>query len=223
MGATTLDSQYQQFREQLLRATLPHVAFDGWSARTLALGAADAGHPAALAAQAFPGGALEVIQFWSDLDDRRMLDAMAGPEATGLRFRERMIRAVQTRIAINDPWREAVRRTLSFLALPPNAPAGARCTYATVNAIWYAVGDASTDFSYYTKRATLMPIYAATVLYWLDDDSEGRAETWRFLERRIDGTMAIPRLQAKARDTLQRLSSPFAAPPWRRRGTGVGG
>lgn len=218
-----MDSDTAEFREQILAAALPHVAFDGWTERTLARGAADAGQPAEMARVACPGGALDAIRCWSERDDRQMLATMAEVEPARLRFRERMITAVRTRIAVNEPWREAVRRTLTFLSLPPNMATGARCTYATVDAIWYAVGDTATDFSFYTKRATLIPIYAATVLYWLDDESEDRAESWRFLERRIDDAMVIPSLQAKAGAALHRLTSPFSAgPPWRRRGANFG-
>jgi ubiquinone biosynthesis protein COQ9 len=97
---------------------------------------------------------------------------------------------------VNVPYREAVRRTISFLALPSNATV-AQSTYATIDAIWYACGDASTDLSFYTKRATLAAVYGVTVLYWLDDSSEQFAETWAFLDRRIGDVMQIPKLRAR--------------------------
>ena len=80
---------------------------------------------------------------------------------------------------------QAVRRALSYLALPRNAALGAKCLYRTVDAIWYAAGDTSTDYNFYTKRLLLAGVYASTLLFWLNDTSEGRAETWAFLDRRI--------------------------------------
>ena len=41
--------------------------------RVLQLGAADAGHDKVMALRVFPGGAVEAIEFWSQLADRRML------------------------------------------------------------------------------------------------------------------------------------------------------
>ncbi len=71
------------------------------------------------------------------------------------------------------PHREAVRRGLSFLALPVNAPLGAKLLYRTVDDIWYAAGDRAADFSFYTKRGLLAGVVASTTLYWLDDRERG--------------------------------------------------
>ena len=68
-----------------------------------------------------------------------------------LRVPERIALAITTRLEILAPWREAVRRALSVLALPQHAPLGLRLLYGTVDGIWYAAGDRATDFSFYTK------------------------------------------------------------------------
>ena len=101
--------------------------------------------------------------------------------------------AVRERLSAMAAHREAVRRALSFMALPQNGAAAAACTCRTVDAIWYAAGDTSTDFSFYTKRALLSGVYVATVLYWLGDKSAGSQDTWGFLDRRIAGIMRIRR------------------------------
>ena len=75
-------------------------------------------------------------------------------------------------------------------------------TYATIDGIWYACGDASTDLSFYTKRLTLAAVYAATLLYWLDDSSDNFVDTWAFLDRRIDDAMQIPKLRARVEQGL---------------------
>ena len=77
-------------------------------------------------------------------------------------------------------------RGLAVLAMPPHA-AARRCgsSIETVDGIWYAAGDKATDFSFYTKRATLAALYGAAVLYWLDDRSPGFTDTERFVDRRL--------------------------------------
>jgi ubiquinone biosynthesis protein COQ9 len=212
-----MDSEYQEAREKILFATLPNVAFDGWVERTLKMGAESAGYAPDMAARVFPDGARDAIRFWSDRDDRWMLGEMGKAERTALPFREKIIEAVRLRIDVNAPYREAVRRTMSFLAMPQNAGLAARNTFDAVSAIWYAVGDTSTDLNFYTKRLTLAPIYVATVLYWIDDSSEDSAATWSFLDRRIDDAMVIPRLRARFGDALSALTSPFSMRPrWSR-------
>jgi ubiquinone biosynthesis protein COQ9 len=102
-----------------------------------------------------------------------------------------------------------MRRALSFLALPQHAALGARLLYRTVDTIWYAVGDRSTDFNFYTKRALLAAVYGATLLYWLDDRSDGFADSWGFLERRLDNVMGIPKLSARLRMAVRALPNPL--------------
>ena len=212
-----MDSEYQEAREKILFATLPNVTFDGWVERTLKMGAESAGYTPDMAVRVFPDGARDVIRFWSNRDDRWMLDEMGKAERTALPFREKIIEAVRLRIDVNAPYREAVRRTMSFLAMPQNAGLATRNTFDAVSAIWYAIGDTSTDLDFYTKRLTLAPIYVTTVLCWIDDTSEDSAATWSFLDRRIDDAMVIPKLRARFGDALSALTSPFSMRPRRSR------
>ena len=92
---------------------------------------------------------------------------------------------------------------------PGNAMLAARLVSASVDDIWYAVGDTSTDFSYYTKRGLLAAVYGATVLYWLSDESDGQAETWAFLDRRLGDVMSIPKVTARAKRLLAHIPNPI--------------
>jgi ubiquinone biosynthesis protein COQ9 len=202
----------QETRDRIVLATLPHVAFEGWSDRALRAGLRDAGLTVEQGTLAFSGGATEMIEHWACYGDRRMLEVIQGLDVTTMRFRERIAAAVRVRIEVNVPYREALRRTLSFLALPPNTPLAIKSTWGTVDAIWYACGDTSTDLSFYSKRATLAAVYGATVLYWLDDSSEQFADTWAFLERRIDDVMQIPKVRKRVEEAVSAILRP---PPFR--------
>ena len=126
-----------------------------------------------------------------------------------LRVSERIALAIGTRLDIVAPWREAVRRALTVLALPQHAPLAMRLTYETIDGIWYAAGDNATDFSFYTKRLILAAIYSATVLYWLDDHSEGSADTRAFLDRRLADAARIGRARRDFATLVERLPNPF--------------
>jgi ubiquinone biosynthesis protein COQ9 len=95
------------------------------------------------------------------------------------------------------------------LALPQHAPLALRLLYETVDGIWYAAGDNATDFSFYTKRITLAGIYAATLLYWLDDRSEGFAETRAFLERRLADAARFGASRRRLAKAFDRLPNPL--------------
>lgn len=178
-------------RRRLLEATLNHVPFDGWSATALKRAAGDLGLDGAAAVNAFPGGVSELIAFHSAEADRRMLDALPPLDLPAMRIRDRIAAVVRLRLEQNAEHREAIRRALAYLALPQNGPLALKCLYRTVDAMWYAAGDTSTDYNFYTKRLLLSGVYSSTLLFWLNDDSEGSAETWAFLSRRIDEVLKV--------------------------------
>lgn len=234
-----------ELRRRLLAGLLRHAPFDGWSQRALQAAARDAGIAPEMAAIAFPGGLIEAAEFYSREADRQMvavLQAALAPAgvapATGqpdqeaavpgpgkLKIREKVALAVRTRLLQQAPNREALRALASFLALPAHAGRAAAMMWRTVDAMWQAIGDRSTDFNYYSKRALLAGIYGSTVLVWLDDRSDGAADSLAFLDRRIDDAMAFERGKARCRQVLsgffgRRAAGPRPAPrapgasPW---------
>jgi len=176
-------------RDRLADAVATEAVFEGWSRTALAAASSRLDLPAGEAERLFPGGPLDVLGFLSDRSDRRTVEDMEREGVAALKIRERIRKAVQIRIGRHGGEREAIRRGLALLALPFNAPLGLKLLYRTVDSLWYAAGDTSADFNFYTKRATLAGVYSSTLLYWLNDKSEGSAATWAFLDRRIDNVM----------------------------------
>ncbi|HEX4366035.1 MAG TPA: COQ9 family protein [Rhodopila sp.] len=195
-------------RDAAILGMLPHVPFDGWTKRALRAGVRDAGLPADEADLLFPLGSLDMIETFCDLADRRMEEAAQLLTETKLSARVRAVIAL--RLQQNRPYKEAIRRGLAVLALPHNARAAAGCTARTVDAIWHAAGDRSANFSWYTKRAILMAVYSATVLFWLRDTSEDDVDTLAFLDRRLAGVGRIGRLRGRAEGLVARLPRPRA-------------
>ena len=196
-------------RTALIEAILPNVPFDGWSRPALRAAARQVGMPVEEALALFPNGAAELVACFSRWADLRMLDRLEITDLEPLRIPERIALAVTTRLEILAPSREAVRRALSVLALPQHAPLGLRLLYGTVDGIWYAAGDRTTDFSFYTKRGTLAAVYAATTLYWLDDSSPDFGDTRAFLDRRLAGVASIGKARQRFEVALERLPNPL--------------
>jgi ubiquinone biosynthesis protein COQ9 len=199
---TTIDHQ----RDLILERALVHVAFEGWTERALRMAVIDAGFAPGAHARFFPGGVGELITHWAAWSDRRMMECVDSAALDALPVRERIACLVRVRIEVNAEHREAVRRALSYLALPGNGGSALRHVYASVDAIWYAAGDQATDFSFYTRRVTLAAVIAATLLFWLDDASDGANDTWAFLDRRLDDVMAIPRIRSRVGGVLRALN-----------------
>jgi ubiquinone biosynthesis protein COQ9 len=196
-------------RELVLMEALPEIPENGFSDLTLTNAAARTGIGKRELQDAFPKGAASLVEAFSDWADRRMTEIMASGEPDQ-RLRDRVAYAVRTRIEVIAPHKEAARRAAGFLANPQNAPLAARLTMRSVDAMWRAAGDTSSDFSYYTKRALLTGVYGATLAYWYSDASEGHSATWTFLDNRIDNVMQIEKFRGKARDAMAKLPSPLA-------------
>ena len=209
-------SESDALREKLIDAVVTHVPFDGWGDKALLTAAQDLGVDPGLARNAFPGGAIELIDFHSRLADRRMVADFEQADKTGLKLREKVALAVRLRLSSNSAHREAIRRALTTLALPVNAPLAARLLYRTVDAIWYGLGDRSTDYNFYTKRMLLAGVYSATLLYWINDKSAESVETWAFLDRRIAEVMLIPQAMGRLGKLAEKLPDPLRF--FRRRG-----
>ena len=184
-------------RDRLLVAALTHVPFDGWSETALAAAAVDLGLEPEEARQAFPGGPLALVTYHAAYADRRMEDALKEADLSAMRLRERIAHAVRLRLEQSAPHREAIRAALPILAQPANGPHALTSLYRTVDTIWFAVGDRTTDFGFYTKRALLAGVYLSTLLYWLNDSSEDAQATWGFLDRRIADVMRIQTTRAR--------------------------
>jgi len=197
-------------RAALLAVALDHVPWDGWSDTVLDKAVRETGVQPSLEKLLFPKGAMDLVHFYSSVLDRQMLEELEATALEPMKIRARIMHAVRTRLELAGKHREAARRAAIVLALPQNLSLGAAVLYETVDAMWHGIGDTSTDFNFYTKRATLAGVYAATLLFWLGDDSGEYQETWGFLSRRIEDVMRFEKVKARARAFFKAAPSPAA-------------
>ncbi|AUG53532.1 COQ9 family protein [Thalassospira marina] len=183
-------------RDELVRAALEHVAFDGWSKTTLRTAADDLGWPEMEVDRLFPGGSGQVIEHYVALTDRDMMDCLAAMDIKSMKIRERIGAAIRVRLDLAEAHKDAVRAAVAHLSLPQNLPKSLRMTAKTVDLMWQAAGDTSTDHNWYTKRGLLAGVYGSTLMYWLDDTSDGHQATWEFMDRRIGNVMMIPKVKS---------------------------
>jgi ubiquinone biosynthesis protein COQ9 len=188
------------------------VPFDGWSDATFAAAVQDANIDAGLADVICPRGAVDLAIAYHKNGDAEMLARHASEDLSDLRYSEKIVALVRFRLeAVTD--KEAVRRGTTLFALPHYAADGVKLVWGTADAMWDALGDTSRDSNWYSKRATLSGVYSATVLFWLGDTSEGHADTWAFLDRRIEDVMRIEKLKAQV-NASPLLKPLLAGPKW---------
>jgi ubiquinone biosynthesis protein COQ9 len=182
-----------------LKLALPvgeHAAFDGWTAKAVESAAAQADIDMAQAKLAFPKDPAQMVDAYILGVDAAMETHFNPDRIAALKVRERIRALIWYRLEVMGPAREAVRTGLSILAMPRNAVLGLRIAWRSADLMWRIAGDTATDYNHYSKRLILSGVYGSTLLAWLDDQSEGWAETSAFLDRRLAGVMRFEKWKA---------------------------
>lgn len=192
-------SPLSKIRESLALAVGENAVFDGWSRKAVDSAAAQLGVDPAKARLAFPREPGKMVDLYIQAVDREMQKRLPPKKLAGMKIREKIRALVWTRLEIMGSAREAVRSALSILAMPFNVPLAAHIGWRSADLMWRLAGDTSTDFNHYTKRMTLGAVYGSTLLAWLDDESNGWADTGAFLDRRIDNVMQFEKWKAEWR------------------------
>jgi ubiquinone biosynthesis protein COQ9 len=200
-------SPLEQLRRKLALAVGENAVFDGWTRAAVDSAARQLGIDPVQARLAVPKTQAGMIDLYIQEVDRGLQAYFTPERLAKLKIREKIRALVWRRLEIMGPAREAVRRALAILAMPQNVPLALRIGWRTADVMWRIAGDTSTDFNHYTKRMTLGAVYGSTLLIWLDDQSEGWADTAAFLDRRIDDVMKIEKFKAEWRGSAdERLS-----------------
>jgi ubiquinone biosynthesis protein COQ9 len=200
-------SPLEQLRRRLGLIVGENAVFDGWTTAAVDSAAAQLGIDPAQARLALPKTQAGLIDTYVLQVDRE-LEAWFTPERLApLKIRAKIRALVWQRLEIMAPAREAIRRALAILAMPQTVPLALRMSWRTADLMWRIAGDTSTDYNHYTKRLTLGAVYGSTLLVWLDDQSEGWADTAAFLDRRIDDVMKIEKVKAEWRGSSDRRLS----------------
>ncbi len=193
-----------------LRLALPigeNAVFDGWTEAAVNAAAAQLGIDPAQARLAFPKDPAHMIEAWIDGVDAAMVARFTPEVVAAMKVRDRIRSMIWFRLETTVPAREAVRKALAILAMPQNVPLALRTGWRSADLMWRLAGDTATDYNHYTKRLTLSAVYTSTLLAWLDDDSEGFADTAEFLDRRLGDVMRFEKWKAEWRGNALRRPS----------------
>lgn len=196
-----------EVRARLALVVGENAVFDGWTQKAVETSAGQLGIDSAVARLAFSQDQAGMVDAYLAGVDAAM-EVHFTPELIGaLKIRDRIRELVWFRLQTMGPAREAIRSALAILAMPQNAVQGLSIGWRSADLMWRLAGDASTDFNHYTKRLTLSALYAATLLAWLDDDSDRWTDTSSFLDRRIADVMRFEKWKAEWRGSADRRPS----------------
>lgn len=197
MARPTEDLTLDELRLELAPALADAAMFDGWTSEALANAAAERGVDPDVAAYAFKDGAMAMVSAWIAHVDRRMQEACPAATLQGMKLRDRIRSLVLCRLEAISGREEALRRALAVMAMPQNVAHALRLGWHSADLMWQLAGDTARDFNFYTKRAILAGIYAATLAVFAEDESDDKAETRAFLDRRIEGVMRFEKAKGR--------------------------
>lgn len=208
-----------RIRRRLALCVGENAVFDGWSEAAVDSAAAAIGVDRAVARLAFPTNQAGMIGAYVEAIDEALVAAFPPDAIAAMRVSARIRAILVKRLELMAPAREAVRRAMAILAMPQNMPTAAKLGWRSADTMWRLAGDTATDFNHYSKRAILGSIYTATLLVWIDDDSEEIAETLAFLDRRLAGVGRFEKVKAQwlgssdRRPSLARFVGRLRYPP----------
>ncbi|KRY35004.1 Ubiquitin domain-containing protein UBFD1 [Trichinella spiralis] len=164
--ATFGEAVTNDFKKSVLQAAMPFVSKYGWSTKAVAAGLEKLNLSAA-AANIFESPSAELV-------------LAEQPNELFLQM------ALEARLEMLKPYRRLWAEALQQLISPTKAAEALTLTFSMCDDILYYMGDHSLDFSWYTKRTSLLILYNSAELYMLQDYSDDISDTKAFLKRRLD-------------------------------------
>jgi ubiquinone biosynthesis protein COQ9 len=191
---TTAAQQWAETTEQaLLDEALRLAPVHGWTRRTATLAGKAVDMSQGETELLIPHGPADLAALLSRRHDARALATLAEVNASNLKIRERIRRAVEARLDASAADEPATRRWMGFLALPQNLALGGSLAWESADALWRWAGDTATDENHYTKRTLLAGILTGAMAVRM---ASGRKEALEFVDRRIENVMSFEKWKA---------------------------
>jgi ubiquinone biosynthesis protein COQ9 len=158
----------------------------GFTKEALSLGAKEAGY-LEVSTNLFPKGTFDLVMYHLVTQRLGLKDRIQFPDekmGVGRKVRSLVLERLRANAdaGVVPRWQGA----LAIMSLAENIPASLKELGALSDEIWFLSGDTAVDSSWYTKRASLAGIYAATEVFQTTDQSTDFKDTEEFLDRRLE-------------------------------------
>jgi len=191
-----------ELKDDIIINALKNINFDGWSKKSILTGFNSQNKDEEMYNELFPNGIIDAIIHFADIADRQMLQGHLREDFKDQRIPEKIKNLLMSRFEFLNPYKEAVRRSVAILALPSNSKIAIKSLYNTTDKIWSAVGDQSTDISFYTKRASLAGVYSSTLMSWLGSTDPELQKVDEFIDRRLNNINVIGKITKPFKENL---------------------
>ncbi|KRZ79118.1 Ubiquitin domain-containing protein UBFD1 [Trichinella papuae] len=185
--ATFGEAVTNDLKKSILQAAMPFVSKYGWSTKAVAAGLEKLNLSAA-AANIFESPSAELVLYFHRMCNMNLQTLLKHMQKTMAEQPNELFlqTALEARLEMLKPYRRLWAEALQQLISPTKAAEALAITFSMCDDILYYMGDHSLDFSWYTKRASLLILYNSAELYMLQDHSDDISDTKAFLKRRLD-------------------------------------
>lgn len=186
------DDDLENLRAKILEGALKHVPREGWSREAISAAVDDLKLSPACHGLVTNGG-VDLVHSVMDLASKHVANAMNSADLSAIPVNERIVLGVRSRLEFIAPYRLVWAQAMALGALPQHLPATAERLLRSADDLWWLAGDTSTDIHWYSRRLLLCSVIVASELHLITDASTGNADTWAFIERRVNDVSAFGR------------------------------
>ncbi len=190
----SIESEKSLLREKFIE----NLPFEGWNASTLERASRELGFPKGYSDILYPAGFREFSKEFADICNKEAIKKAKDAGLNGMKTAQKAEELIYQKVRIYHTklrTKEAFKKLISYSIFPNSAVTTVRNIFSFSSEAWYEMGDTSTDFSYYTRRASFSAIYSKAALYSLDDDSLNLEKTRNYIKKSIDGLMKFHKLK----------------------------
>lgn len=192
-------SPFPPIQSQILSSALRAVPRLGFTQDAILVGCRENGYREA-STQLFPRGVYDLIHYHLVTQRLSLQDRVQLPQELGLTQKVKTLTWARLQANADSGVIEHWQDALAQMSLLENIPASLKELGNLADEIWWLAGDKQVDFGWYTKRAQLAGVYAATEVFMSTDKSRGFEETREFLDRRLGDVRVVGGVVGGARD-----------------------
>jgi ubiquinone biosynthesis protein COQ9 len=193
-------------KEKLLLEFINNVVFEGFSISALRSASLQIFEDINYHLVLFPGGLAEIAEYYEQYSLARLMKQLE--EATEIKgITKKIETALVYKIIKSNFAKEFLAELAKFYLRPQNTPIAIKAAWNVSDAIWQFAGDKSTNYNYYTKRGLLFSVYNASILYYLQDNSDDHIQTEEFITNSLVKVASIGLVKAKIKSLLPKIEN----------------
>ena len=183
-------------RKKILNIAIKYAPINGWNYKLITLISNKSKFTEKEINALFPEGYKSILRFYLLESNVEFTKASKKLSLIRMKTSERIKQLILLKIKINAQNKLLIKKIFFTLLLPNHSKLASLSLFKTVDQIWFLAGDNSTDFNYYTKRATLALIYSSTVFFWINNNYN-YYKTEKFLDQQLLKIYKISKIKSK--------------------------